>query len=240
MNQITKAIVLAAGKGTRMGHLTESIPKPMIRVAGKPLLEHILDRLREAGITDAAIVTGYRHELIEEYFEQYPLRISYFHQETLDGTATAVRLARPFAGNDSFLLTFGDIWCDVADYEGLLQALADGVEAVLGVRSVDDPWQGAAVYDNAGSITKIIEKPAPGTSTTHWNSAGLYGFRADVFDELSRVEKSARGEYEIASAIEAMINRGLNLQIYAIQGEWRDVGRPEDLAALNNGGESLK
>lgn len=215
-----------------MGHLTEAIPKPMIRVSGKPLLEHILDRLREAGIESAAIVTGYRGEMIREYFEQYPLPISWFTQEVLDGTASAVRLAKSFVGSDSFVLTFGDIWCDAADYRGLMAGLTGDVEAVLGVRKVDDPWQGAAVYEHGGAVEKIIEKPEKGTSMTNWNSAGLYAFRAGVFGELERVQKSARGEYEITSAIEQMIEGGKKLRIYAIEGVWRDVGRPEDLAAI--------
>jgi NDP-sugar pyrophosphorylase family protein len=227
-----KAVILAAGKGTRMGHLTDEIPKPMIRVSGKPLLEHILDRLREAGIQSAAVVTGYRHELIEEYFERYPLPITFLQQQELNGTATAVRLARQFVASDPFLLTFGDIWCDVADYLGLMAMLSGGTEAVLGVRRVDDPWQGAAVYEQDGAVVNIVEKPAKGASTTNWNSAGLYVFRATVFDELERVKKSPRGEYEITSAIEQMIAAGTKLKIYAIQGKWRDVGRPEDLAAI--------
>lgn len=215
-----------------MGHLTERIPKAMIRVGGKPLLEHILDQLREAGIQEVAVVTGYLRESIEEYFEQYPMRISWLHQEVLNGTAIAVRLARSFAGNDPFLLTFGDIWCDAADYRGLMAALDDDTAGVIGVRRVDDPWQGAAVYVRDDVVVRIVEKPDKGTSTTNWNSAGLYTFRAVVFDYVDRVEKSARGEYEITSAIEMMIEGGQKLKIYEIKGTWRDVGRPEDLAAI--------
>jgi dTDP-glucose pyrophosphorylase len=204
-------------------------------VKGKPLLEHILDNLLAAGIGKVAIVTGYRHELIEEYFAHYPMAISWFHQEELNGTATAVRLTKDFVGPDPFLLTFGDIWCDAEDYRGIAATLTDDVSAVLGVRRVDDPWQGAAVYERDGIVTKIVEKPPKGTSTTYWNSAGLYMFRPDLFEELERVEKSPRGEYEISSAIEQMIERGKKLKIYSIQGVWRDVGRPEDLVALESG-----
>ena len=215
-----------------MGHLTEQIPKPMIRVNGKPLLEHILDQLRAAGIEQVAIVTGYLRESIEEYFEQYPVRISWLHQEVLNGTATAVRLARSFAGGDPFVLTFGDIWCDASDYRGLTAALDGDAAGVLGVRRVDDPWQGAAVYVRDDAVVRIVEKPEKGTSATHWNSAGVYAFRAVVFEYVDRVEKSTRGEYEITSAIEKMIEDGQKLKDYEIKGTWRDVGRPEDLAAI--------
>ncbi len=232
MPDVHTAVILAAGKGTRMGSLTEQIPKPMIRVAGKPLLEHVLDGLREAGIARAAVVTGYRHELVEEYFQQYPIPISWVHQDQLNGTATAVRLTKDAVGQDAFLLTFGDIWCEPADYRGLIATLVEDTAAVLGVRKVDDPWQGAAVYEQSGVVGKIVEKPERGTSQTNWNSAGLYCFRPDVFAELDRVQKSARGEYEITSAIEQMIAAEKTLRIYEVRGTWRDVGRPEDLAEM--------
>ena len=80
-------------------------------------------------------------------------------------------------------------------------------------------------------MIRIVEKPAIGTSTTHWNSAGSYVFRPTVFEELERVPLSVRGEYELTSALSQMIERGLRLLLYPLQGAWRDVGRPGDLDA---------
>jgi NDP-sugar pyrophosphorylase family protein len=235
---VTKAVVLAAGKGTRMGSLTEELPKPMLPVGGKPLLEHVLDHLRDAGIRDCAVITGYRHEVIEAHFASYPMRLAFIHQEVINGTAGAARLARAFAGNDPVLLTYGDIWCEPEDYRRVMQPIAGEAggepetEATLAVKYVDDPFQGAAVYVSDGFIRKIVEKPPQGTSTTHWNSAGIYCFRPQVFDEIDKVPLSARGEYELTSAIEQMIGSGRKLRAVEIQGAWRDIGRPEDLAAV--------
>jgi dTDP-glucose pyrophosphorylase len=219
-----------------MGALTSQIPKPLLPIGPKPLLEHILDRLREADIERVAIVIGYRGKLIQQHFAKYPMPISWFHQTELNGTAPAVGLTCTFTGEDPFLLTFGDIWCDVNDYRGLMSTLLEvpNVEAVLGVRWVDDPFQGAAVYvDGEGNVVKIVEKPVRGTSETNWNSAGLYVFRPSIKEAIDRVSISQRGEYEITSAIERLIEGKRKLRYYAVSESWHDVGHPEDLYKLS-------
>jgi len=223
-----KAIILAAGRGTRMGLLTADIPKPMLEAAGKPLLEHILDRMREAGISRVLLVVGYRREVIQEHFAEYDLDIEYVVQDKLDGTARAVALGRDFAASDACLVTFGDIVCEPSDYRGIVERHRDA-SGVLGAKWVDDPYQGAAIYEEDGVVRDIIEKPQKGTSTTHWNSAGLYVFEPEIFGYLDRVELSPRGEYELTAAIANMIHDGRRMLLYDIQGGWRDVGRPEDL-----------
>ena len=89
------------------------------------------------------------------------------------------------------------------------------------------------MYAEDGVITRVIEKPPQGESTTRWSSAGLYAFRPVVFDYLQRIELSPRGEYEITSIFDLMLADGLELRISSIEGEWTDVGRPEDLDAVN-------
>jgi NDP-sugar pyrophosphorylase family protein len=234
MSTVSKAVVLAAGKGTRMGSLTEDLPKPMLRVAGKPILEHILDRLSLAGIRDCGLIVGYHREIIERHFANYPMALTFIHQETINGTAGAAKLARAFVADDPFLMTFGDIWCDSDDYQRVLAPIAEEpeTEATLAVKFVDDPFQGAAVYVENGFIRQIIEKPPKGTSTTNWNSAGIYCFRPRIFDEIDRVPLSPRGEYEITDAIEQLIVAKRKLRAVEIKGVWRDIGRPEDLAVV--------
>lgn len=235
---INKAVVLAAGRGTRMGSITEDIPKPMLPIEHRPMLEHILDRLAEAGIREFFVAVGYHHELIENHFRNWRLPIQFHLQEPVDGTGSAALLAKQFARVDSFLLTYGDILCDPQEYVRCQEALNSTPETAvaLAVKAVDDPWQGAAVYEMDGRIEKIIEKPAKGTSTTAWNSAGFYAFRPIIFEYLARLKPSPRNEYELTSAIDMMIADGLDLRISPIAGAWRDVGRPEDLAAANNRG----
>jgi len=229
-----KAVILAAGRGTRLGALTDEVPKPMVLLHGRPILEHLLRRLESAGITEALIVTGYRAEAIEKYFGGFSLPLGFVRQTEVNGTATAALLAQEFVGSDPFFLTFGDILAETVVYRDIQASVQPGVEALIGVKWVPDPYQGAAVYcDTSKKIIKIIEKPACGKSTTNWNSAGLYLFRPSLFTELTRVTKSPRGEFELTSAVEQLIAAGHRLEIFPIEGAWRDIGRPEDLAAAS-------
>lgn len=216
-----------------MGALTEELPKPMLPLRGKPMIEHILDRLRGAGFQDALIVTGFRAEAIEEHLAGYPMRLKFRRQTTLDGTGSAAMLARGFCGQDSFLLTFGDILTEVDDYRAMSDALErdEDAQAVLAAKWVDDPWQGAAIYEHSGVVERIVEKPPRGASSTHWNSAGTYVFRASLFAELERIPKSTRGEYELTTAIDQLLAGGRRVLLHGLAGNWRDVGRPEDLGA---------
>ncbi|MCX6590675.1 MAG: nucleotidyltransferase family protein [Acidobacteria bacterium] len=227
-----KAVILAAGRGTRMKSLTDDLPKPMLPLKGRPILDYLTDRLRGAGFTEFGVVIGYRAEVVEAHFAGRP-EIHFVRQEVIDGTARATLLCREFVGGEDFLFTFGDILTETADYAAMRAKLKPGVDAVAAVRHVPDPWQGAAVYEQDGVVTRIIEKPPQGTSTTHWNSAGVYCFRAAVFDELAKVPKSPRGEYELTSAVEALVAQG-RVVIHALEGIWRDIGRPEDLEAAQN------
>jgi NDP-sugar pyrophosphorylase family protein len=234
---MSKAVILAAGRGTRMGELTASAPKPMLSAGGPPILEILLERLLEAGCAEALIVTGYRAEQIEEHFRGYRLPLQFVRQPHPDGTATAALLARDFIGSDDFLLTFGDILAPALSYREILDRLRRdaAVEAMLGVKEVDDPYQGAAVYaDGEGRVTRIVEKPPRGQSTTRWNSAGIYAARPSLFSELAETPRSPRGEFELTSAIAQLIEGGKLLRLFPIRGQWRDIGRPEDLAALED------
>jgi NDP-sugar pyrophosphorylase family protein len=218
-----------------MGTFTEELPKPMLPVNGKPILEHILDRLSQAGIRKFLIVTGYRGEVIQRHFQNSPYKIKFKVQDPVNGTASAALLAEDFIRKKPWLLTYGDILCDPSEYTRCISVLDrhPATAAVVAVKQVEDPWQGAAVYEIAGVINKIIEKPPQGTSTTRWNSAGFYLFQRVVFEYIHRVQPSPRGEYELTSALDLMLADRLELRISPITGDWRDVGRPEDLAAVN-------
>lgn len=232
---IRRAVILAAGRGTRMGSITQQVPKPMLPIHGKPMLEHILERLTAAGIEQFFIVVGYRGELIEEHFRGRQLRIEFARQEPVNGTGAAARVAREFAADEAFLLSYGDILCDSGEYVRCSETLEQhpGAAAVVAVKAVPDPWQGAAVYEKEGRIRRIVEKPPKGSSTTHWNSAGFYAFRPVLFDYVDRIAPSSRNEYELTSALDMMLADGLELRISEVAGEWRDVGRPGDLKAMN-------
>jgi NDP-sugar pyrophosphorylase family protein len=217
-----------------MRALTERLPKPMLPVAGRPLLQWILEGLREAGIERIVIVTGYRAERIEEHFgdgSSLGLAVCYRRQVVQDGTARALLFGRDAIGPRGFLLAWGDILVAPRNYRRLLECFRESrCDGVLAVNWVEDPSRGAAVYTDEGSrIVRIVEKPPPGTSTTHWNNAGIGVFRPALFDYAATVGASPRGEYELPDAISAMIAHGRDIRALPIEGFWSDVGTPEDL-----------
>lgn len=230
--KIQKAVILAAGRGTRMQSLTDDCPKPMLPLDGRPMLAHQIERLEAVGIEKICIVIGYKAEMVTEYFAACPPRTAELHyelQETPDGTGSATRLAENFVAGEPFLLTFGDIMVDASVYTRMF-ALADEAAMVLTVKHVDDPYRGAAVYVDGDRVVKIVEKPPQGTSATNFNNAGVYIFSPGVFEKLARLKLSPRSEYDLTDAIDESVRAGELVRWHEIKGFWRDVGRPEDLA----------
>lgn len=236
MEPITKAVLLAAGRGTRMRELTSDLPKPMLQVQGKPILQHIIEGMRAAGVTDVLLVVGWRAEVVREFFgdgEQFGVRVRYETQVVQDGTGKVVGLARSFCGNDSFLLSYGDILLDPANYPRLA-ALGEEVEAIISVKRSDDVSQGGAVFVNERfEMIDLREKPQPGEPTSPWYNAGVYAFRSSIFDFTSRLQRSSRGEFELTDAIRNLALSGRKVQALELRGEWADVRDPEILAQLN-------
>src|SRR5690349_6513293 len=150
-----------------MGNMTREIPKPMLPVQGRPILEVILERLALAGISRFLIVIGYCGEAIQKHFEKSnpdERRIEFVWQNPLNGTGSGALLARDFVSQKPFLLTYGDILCDAPEYSRASRILLHdpAIASAIAVKAVDDPWQGAAVYEERGRITQIIEKPPKG------------------------------------------------------------------------------
>src|SRR5207302_1039269 len=140
MVKIEKAVLLAAGRGIRMRELTVELPKPMIEVRGKPVLQHIVEGLRDAGIREFFIIVGYRADAVQNFFgdgSRYRIAIQYATQVVQDGTGRVVDIARNFAGNSAFVLAYGDILVDPENYESVVE-LADDVEALISVIRVED------------------------------------------------------------------------------------------------------
>jgi dTDP-glucose pyrophosphorylase len=236
MARIDKAVVLAAGRGTRMREMTAELPKPMLEVRGKPVLQHIIEGLREAGVSDILIVVGYHAEAVQNFFgdgSRYRLGIQYTTQEVQDGTGRVVELARDFAGLSPFVLSYGDILIDPANYKRILD-LPDGVESIITVIRGEDVSKGGAVFVNERmEVTDIREKPRPGEATSSWYNAGLYAFRPGIFEFIARLKPSPRGEYELTDAIRNLARSGKKVKALELSGAWADVRDPEVLARLN-------
>ena len=244
-----KAVILAAGKGTRMGDLTDEMPKPMLHVQGRPILEHILSGLLAAGVSEVCLITGWRAEVIESHFgdgSAFGVRIDYARQTVQDGTGKAPELARAFVGSDPFLLTYGDILVKPDTYQRMLQRFAEAdFSGLLTVTEGEDVSKGGLnFFDDAFRLTRLVEKPGPAEierlradgwlkpGQPVWYNAGIYLFQPVVFEFTARLQKSPRGEYELTDAISAMVEAGHRIAGLPIQGRWVDVRDPGVLASL--------
>lgn len=229
-----KAVILAAGKGTRMKEITQTIPKPMALIHGKPMLEYIITYIKDAGIEEFGIVVGYKQSVVEEHFgngKRLGISITYIVQEQQNGTGAALNCARDFASGAPFYFSFGDVITPSENYPGMRKYYEKSrCDTLLGLNSVDDPYRGAAVYlDDDNNILKMVEKPPKGTSTTDLNNAGIMILNKDVFDFTSKLTLSPRGEYELTDVFGMIRDSGRVLKGYRLSGYWKDVGTPEDL-----------
>ena len=234
---VRKAVLLAAGRGTRMRELTLDLPKPMLPVRGRPILDHIITGLKAAGIAEVLLVVGYRADVVTGHFgggAAHGLRISYATQVTQDGTGRVVELARDFVGTDGFILSYGDILIDPANY-CVLAAPEGDEDGIVTVKHSDDVSKGGAVFVNERfDLVDLREKPKPGEPTSPWYNAGVYFFRPSIFEFTARLQKSVRGEYELTDAIRDLAQSGRRVRAYELSGEWADVRDPEILAELDS------
>jgi dTDP-glucose pyrophosphorylase len=234
--KIERAVILAAGRGTRMRELTAELPKPMIEVRGKPVLQHMVEGLRDAGIGDLLLIVGYCADAVRDFFGdglRSSVAIQYVTQMVQDGTGRVVDLARDFVDNRPFILVYGDILVDPANYKRVVD-LPDDVEGFLTVTRGEDVTKGGAVFLNDEMhLVDLREKPKPGEPTSPWYNAGLYAFRLSIFDFTAKLKPSARGEYELTDAIRELAQSGKKVKALELTGEWADVRDPETLARLN-------
>jgi UDP-N-acetylglucosamine diphosphorylase / glucose-1-phosphate thymidylyltransferase / UDP-N-acetylgalactosamine diphosphorylase / glucosamine-1-phosphate N-acetyltransferase / galactosamine-1-phosphate N-acetyltransferase len=234
----SKAVLLAAGRGTRLASLTADRPKPLLEVAGKPLLAHIVGGMIKSGLREFIVVAGHLAEQIEHWCTTFAIQnpgvtIQTIRQQHLNGTGAAMLAARPLLANeDRFVFGWGDILMDGANYPRFATTSQDAdCDLLLAVNDIDDPWRGAAAYvDSEMRVRRLVEKPPRGTSSTRWNCAGLFSASRTIFDYLDRLAPSSRGELELPQAIAAMIAAGRMVRAFEVRGFWSDVGTFEDLA----------
>ncbi len=232
---VKRAVLLAAGRGTRMRDLTESLPKPMLPVQGKPILEHILTGLRAAGVSDVLIVVGYRADVVTSHFKDgsaHGLNIHYVTQVVQDGTGRVVELAKNFTGTDPFILSYGDILIDPENYQRLTKIGHHTALVSVKHNEAEIAKGGCVVVDDQMILTDLIEKPA-GPPPSPWYNAGVYTFTEAIYAHTAKLERSPRGEFELTDAIRTLAQETGSVQAVELRGDWADVRDPEVLAELN-------
>ena len=230
-----KAVIPLAGKGTRLRPHTHIVPKPLLRVAGKPVLDYLLDDLREIGVAEVVLIVGHLQDAIRSHIaHRHPqIRPRYVVQEVQDGTAGAVALARPWA-DEELLIVLADAVFEVD--LGLVGALPPGKAGAIWIKEVDDYQRyGVVVADAAGDLARIVEKPSEPVSRLA--NIGLYYIRdhALLFEGIDAVLGSPpgpSGEYYLTDAFQYMADQGAKLATAPVEG-WHDAGKPETLLSTN-------
>jgi glucose-1-phosphate thymidylyltransferase len=227
-----KVIIPLAGKGTRLRPHTHVTPKPMMRVAGKPVMSYVLDELRElGGIEQIIYITGHLKEKVEDFARKsLDIPSVFIEQKVQDGTAGAIALAREYV-DQPVLIIFVDTIFD-ADLSVVNRTDADGI---IWTKEVEDYQRfGVVVTDKDGNMTKIVEKPK--TPISKRANIGLYYMRnwKLLFEGIDHVLASPQnqGEYYLTDAFQYMIDKGAKIQVIDVEG-WYDAGKIETMLETN-------
>jgi glucose-1-phosphate thymidylyltransferase len=231
-----KGIILHGGHGTRLRPLTHTGPKQLLPIANKPMSEYCLDALKNAGVSEIAIIIGgVAANKVQEYYgdgKNFGVKITYVTQDEPRGIAHAINICKDFIKNEKFIVFLGDniIKKDISDYRKEFENSEFAASILL--CEVDNPSQfGIADLNPDGSIKKIMEKPKD--PPTNLAVTGIYFLTPKIFDVISRLKPSWRNELEITDALQMLLEEGNKIGYYMITDYWKDTGTPNDIIHAN-------
>ena len=230
-----KGIILHGGHGTRLRPLTHTGPKQLLPIANKPMSEYCLESIKEAGITEIAIIIGgLGSSKVKEYYgngKKFGVNITYIEQDEPRGIAHAIRLCKEFVNNEKFLVFLGDniIQKPIADFVENFNK--SDYDATVLLCEVDNPSRfGIADVENE-KIVKITEKPKKPTSNLA--VTGIYLLTPLIFEVIDNLKPSWRNELEITDALDNLLKQNDNISYETITDYWKDTGTPEDILNAN-------
>ncbi len=231
-----KGVILHGGHGTRLRPLTHTGPKQLIPVANKPISQYVLEDLKNAGVSDVAlIVGGVMPEKVRDYYgdgSKFNVRIKYLEQDRPGGIAHAVGLTQDFVGESSFIVYLGDNLL-----KGGISGIVNEFEkkkyaAMVLLCKVEHPQQfGVAEFDKQGRLKRLVEKPKEPPS--NFALTGIYFFTPVIFEMIHKLKPSWRGELEITEAIQMLLEEGYSVGYRIVEGWWKDTGTVEDILEAN-------
>jgi dTDP-glucose pyrophosphorylase len=214
-----KAVVLAAGLGKRLASITSDKPKVLVRIGDKSLLEHNLVKLHNLGITQIAVVVGYRGEMVREIVGD---AVTYYEQKERLGTAHAFMQAREFVDEPFFLGINGDMF-----FTDPLTNFISLKPPVIAVYHVEDTSRYGRFEIQGGRVASIKEKVAE--ARPGFINAGVYLFPKEIFQYIEKTPLSLRKEFEVTDTIQMMIDEGWEFKAYELKGFWKDIAYPADI-----------
>lgn len=219
-----KAMILAAGVGSRLHPLTHTIPKPLVPVVNKPVMEHIIGLLREHGFTDIIVNVYYLADQIKGYFgdgSRFGVRITYSEEDQLWGDAGSVKRCEDFFGNETFLVIGGDDLSDIDLTRFLEHHRQKGALASIALSLVDDPAEfGIVLMSEEGRITRFLEKPRGEVIFSNTANTGIYLFEPEVLELIPRNTFYLFGR----TFFPLMLEQRRPIHGYLTAGYWTDVG----------------
>lgn len=229
-----KAVILAAGQGTRLRPVTLTMPKPLVPVANKSLIAYAIDVLKDSGFNHIGIVVNDLNSAIPHQLgdgARLGVRLEYVVQAEQRGLAHALNLCRDFVGDDPFCMFLGD-----NIFQDKMQSVLTGFEsssdeAAVVLGEVSDPSRYGIADVQGDRILRVVEKPKDPPSNLA--IAGVYLFRKSIFDAIGHIKPSWRNELEITDAIQHLIAQGQTVRPYILKGWWIDAGKPDAIIQAN-------
>jgi bifunctional UDP-N-acetylglucosamine pyrophosphorylase/glucosamine-1-phosphate N-acetyltransferase len=227
-------IILAGGKGERLKPITDTRPKPMVIVAGKTIVQRLIEAGYESGIRRFIIVTGYMGDLLSRHVKEVAgslgVDIEIARQKEERGSGDALATASSLVTEES-IVVYGDLY---VDYSVIKKVSEARVPLIAGV-SHNEPWNYGVIVERSGEAVKILEKPSPSEVRERaLINAGIYRLDPRAMGYLDRLQGSPRGEIELTDLVEILYNSGRPLKILPIdESMWLDIGRPWDVLEAN-------
>jgi len=222
---LMKAVILAAGEGRRLRPFTETMPKVMLPISNKPVLEYVFDAVKNSGIDEIIVVVGYKKEVIMEYFKDYEdANITYVVQDKQLGTAHALLQAKKHI-KDSFIVLSGD---NIIDQNSISRLLKNKSEYSILIKEHPHPSKYGVVFVEKNILKEIVEKPKE--ELGRFISTGIYKLPSSVFDDVKKL--TSQGIYALTSVVQSIVDRGEKIST-VIANLWMDVVYPWDLLDVN-------
>jgi len=234
-----KGLIPAAGMGTRLEPITLAIPKELLMVGDKAIVEYVIDAMKQVGIKDITIVVGWRKHAILDYLgsgDRLGVKLTYVVQDKRDGLAKAVAAGEHINGVEPFLVVLGDNFFYPKTF--LKDILAfhqkNKADATIGVAKVKDPTRHGMIKPGIDNrIKNIVEKPSVKDSPSNLGCIGIYIFNHDIFDAIRRTKPGFNDEYQLTDSIKIMLEDKRNVFFKEIEGKHIDIGTLEDLKKAN-------
>jgi glucose-1-phosphate thymidylyltransferase long form len=234
-----KGVIPAAGRGTRLEPVTLAIPKELLIVGDKAIIEYVIEAMKSVGITDITIVVGWRKHAILDYLgsgERLGVKLTYVVQDNRTGLAKAVLTAEHVIGDEPFLVILGDNFFYPQTFLKDILAFhkAKKADATIGVAEIEDTTRHGMIRPGPDNlILDMVEKPQPKDAPSNLGIIGVYIFSSSIFDTIKKIKPGVNNEYQLTDAIKMLIDTGSHVYYTKINGKHIDIGTMNDLKKAN-------